>query len=74
MWNWTSKQIDKAFACFLFSDWQKTYGEVVTLHFMMGSRWIILNSPAAIREGYIKNADYMSERPKSLKGLIVDCK
>ena len=53
---------------------QKIYGEVMTLHFPFGKRWVVLNSPEAIRQGFIKNADYLSERPPSHKGLIFNCK
>ena len=48
------------------------YGEVITLGLPGGEKWVILNSPRAIQEGFVKNAKLLSERHSS-HTVLYDC-
>ena len=50
------------------------YGDVVTISLTGGVKWVILNSPNAIQEGFVKQACLMSERHSSYSGTLYNCK
>ena len=50
------------------------YGDVVTISLTGGVKWVILNSPKAIQEGFVKQASLMSERHSSYSGTLYNCK
>ena len=51
---------------------REKYGDVITLDLPGGEKMVFLNSSAAIQEGFIKNADKLSERHESQKGILVE--
>ena len=55
-----------------FSDMCSKYGEVITLGLPGGEKWVILNSPRAIQEGFVKIAKLLSERHSS-HTVLYDC-
>ena len=49
------------------------YGDVVTISLPGGVKWVMLNSPKAIQEGFVKQACLISERHSSYSGTLYNC-
>lgn len=48
------------------------YGDVITLDLPGGEKAVFLTSPEAIQEGFTGNADLLSERHESAKGILIE--
>ena len=46
----------------------------MTLHLPRGIKWAVLNSAQAIHEGFVVNAEFLSEFHHSIVGVILDGK
>mgnify|MGYP001800525441 CR=1 FL=1 len=49
---------------------RKKYGDVISYDLNMNSKMVVLNSADAIYEGFVKNADVLSSRPKRIFPLM----
>ena len=57
-----------------FEGLRSCYGDVVTLHLPRGIKWAVLNSAQAIHEGFVVNAEFLSEFHHSIVGVILEGK
>lgn len=66
--------IDVDIHTFSFEGLRDRYGDVVTLHLPRGIKWAVLNSAQAIHEGFVVNAEFLSEFHHSIVGVILEGK